>query len=157
MASTRQDDWSVWLPLASAVHNAQTNATTGVRPIQAILGYLPHLTNHAQQLSTNPLTEEQKEQAEKFRAQAKKVLNKTAQSTPLAQLGTDMDDTVASSIDTSHAEAHEFELVAASVPDNAGDARTAIAGDSSPGEHNARGDEPSSGDDDDDDSSTGSL
>jgi hypothetical protein len=66
--------------------------------------------------------------------------------------------TGASSINTSHTEAHEFEIVAASVSDNAGDARTAIAGDSSPGERNAHRDEPSSGnDDDDDDSSTGSL
>jgi transposase InsO family protein len=85
VASARQDDWSQWLPLATAVHNARTNSTTRVTPFQAILGYDPNLTGGAIRESANQLTTDRRKEAETFRAQAREALNRTAQSTPEAQ------------------------------------------------------------------------
>ena len=61
-----QDDWSEWLPLATAVHNRRVNATLGISPTQALLGYFPSLDPLAPPLTTNPRTEERAEQAAKF-------------------------------------------------------------------------------------------
>ena len=53
-----QDDWSEWLPLATAVHNGRVNTTLGVAPTQALLGYFPLLDPLAPPMTTNPKTEE---------------------------------------------------------------------------------------------------
>jgi hypothetical protein len=70
VASTRQDDWSLWLPLATTVHNAQVNSTTRITPFQAILGYNPNLTGGAIKESANQLATDRRKEAETFRAQA---------------------------------------------------------------------------------------
>jgi hypothetical protein len=85
VASTRQDDWSLWLPLATAVHNAWVNSTMHITPFQAILGYNPNLTGGAIRESANQLTVDRRKEAETFRAQAREALNRTARSTPEAQ------------------------------------------------------------------------
>jgi hypothetical protein len=85
VASMRQDDWSLWLPLATAVHNARVNSTTRITPFQAILGYNPNLTGGAIRESANQLATDRRKEAETFRAQAREALNRTARSTPEAQ------------------------------------------------------------------------
>ena len=82
VAEGRQDDWSEWLPLATAVHNGQVNATLGIAPTQALLGYFPLLDPLAPSLTTNPKTEDRVEQATKFRQLAQEMLDKTANWTP---------------------------------------------------------------------------
>ena len=62
----QQDDWSEWLPLATAVHNGRVNTTLGIAPTQALLRYFPLLDPLAPPLTTNPRTEERAEQATKF-------------------------------------------------------------------------------------------
>jgi len=39
VTSSQPEDWSTWLPIASAVHNNQRNATTGLLPNQILLRY----------------------------------------------------------------------------------------------------------------------
>jgi hypothetical protein len=85
VANARQDDWSAWLPLATAVHNARTNATTKVTPFQTLLGYNPNLKGETSLLSTNQLAADRRQEAESFRAQAREALNRTAQATPEQQ------------------------------------------------------------------------
>ena len=41
--NAQQEKWKQWLPIATAVHNNYTNATTRVIPARALLGYLPTL------------------------------------------------------------------------------------------------------------------
>jgi hypothetical protein len=83
---TRQlEPLGLWLPLATAVHNARVNSTTRITPFQAILGYDPNLTGGAIRESANQLTVDRRQEAETFRAQAREALNRTAQSTPEAQ------------------------------------------------------------------------
>ena len=81
----QQDDWSKWLPLATAVHNGQVNTTLGIALTQALLGYFPLLDPLSPPLTTNPRTEERAEQAAKFRQLAQEMLDKTANWTPSDQ------------------------------------------------------------------------
>ena len=39
VTSSQPEDWSTWLPIATAVHNNRRNATTGLSPNQILLGY----------------------------------------------------------------------------------------------------------------------
>jgi len=39
VTSSQPEDWSTWLPIATAVHNNWRNATTGLSPNQILLGY----------------------------------------------------------------------------------------------------------------------
>ena len=82
VARGRQDDWNEWLPLATAVHNKRVNATLGIAPIQALLGYFPLLDPLAPPLTTNPKTEDRAEQAATFRQLAQEMLDKAANWTP---------------------------------------------------------------------------
>src|SRR5258707_12554402 len=39
VTSSQPTDWSVWLPIATAVHNNRRNTTTGLSPNQILFGY----------------------------------------------------------------------------------------------------------------------
>src|SRR5712675_1941251 len=43
LTTAQQDDWDEWLTVASAVHNDCTNATLGMSPNEALLGFCPNL------------------------------------------------------------------------------------------------------------------
>ena len=43
LTSAQQDDWAKWFPIATAVHNHYSNATTKTPPSEVLLGYLPRL------------------------------------------------------------------------------------------------------------------
>jgi transposase InsO family protein len=85
VANARQDDWSAWLPLATAIHNARLNTTTKVTPFQTLLGYNPNLKGEPSLLSTNQLATDRQQEAKSFRAQAREALNQTAQARPEQQ------------------------------------------------------------------------
>src|SRR5712664_4287702 len=53
VTSAQQDDWSDWLPIATAVHNNRTNVTTGVAPSEALIRFIPMLAPRASTASTN--------------------------------------------------------------------------------------------------------
>jgi hypothetical protein len=40
---TNQNEWSKWLPMATAVHNNSTNSTTGFAPNRLLIGWKPPL------------------------------------------------------------------------------------------------------------------
>src|SRR5258707_2483093 len=39
VTSSQPEDWSTWLPITTAIHNNQRNATTGLSPNQILFGY----------------------------------------------------------------------------------------------------------------------
>ena len=79
---TQQDDWANWLPIATAVHNHFTNATTKVTPSEALLGYLPRMDYLTAPPTLNEEVEQRTKVAKERREQAKTALNKLANATP---------------------------------------------------------------------------
>jgi hypothetical protein len=73
------EDWTEWLPIASAVHNNRRNATTGLLPNQVLLGYEIKLFPSEQNTSNNQAIEDRLKQMIEKRAQAVDALNKSAQ------------------------------------------------------------------------------
>jgi hypothetical protein len=78
VTSTNPEDWTQWLPLASAVHNNRRNATTGLLPNQILLGYEPQLTPNASRPSNNDLAEEHVRKLMENRDQATRAINEVA-------------------------------------------------------------------------------
>jgi len=66
--------WVDWLALATAVHNNQTNTTTGLSPNQILLGYNPTLNLEESPETTNALIETQSKIMEQNRRDAIWVL-----------------------------------------------------------------------------------
>ena len=83
----QQDDWSDWLTVATAAHNHFKNATTGVAPIEALLGYLPRL-DYSGPPTMNKRAEERTINAHRKRVQAKKVINRWAGEPPKGKFKT---------------------------------------------------------------------
>ena len=81
LTSDQQDDWSDWLTVATAAHNHFKNATTGVTPIEALLGYLPRL-DYSGPPSMNERAEERTINAHQKRVQAKAAINRWAGEPP---------------------------------------------------------------------------
>ena len=81
LTSDQQDDWSDWLTVATAVHNHFKNATTGVPPIEALLGYLPRL-DYSGPPSINERAEERTINAHQRWVQAKEAINRWAGEPP---------------------------------------------------------------------------
>ena len=81
LTSDQQDDWSDWLAVATATHNHFKNATTGVTPIEALLGYLPRL-DYSGPPSMNERAEERTINAHQKRIQAKAAINQWAGEPP---------------------------------------------------------------------------
>ena len=78
----QQNDWATWLPLATAVHNRATNATTKAPPSEVLLGYLPRLDYRWGRETTIPRVEDRMKTAAQRREQAKTALNRVAQEVP---------------------------------------------------------------------------
>src|SRR6266403_5287600 len=70
--------WIHWLALATAVHNNQTNVTTGLSPNQILLGYNPVLNQEKSLGTTNALVETRSELMERNRRNAIWALNKSS-------------------------------------------------------------------------------
>src|SRR5713226_8879053 len=74
--SSQPEDWSTWLPIATAVHNNRRNATTGLLPNQILLGYETTLVPSSFSETNNQATLERTEQMSQSRAQAIEAINR---------------------------------------------------------------------------------
>src|SRR6266699_3059383 len=72
------EDWTYWLVMATAVHNNQWNATTGLLPNEILLGYEPMLQPSATPPSMNELARKRVNMLFEKRALAIEVINKAA-------------------------------------------------------------------------------
>jgi hypothetical protein len=73
-----QDQWSRWLPLATAVHNNAQNSTTGLTPNKLLIGWEPPLTPNQIVPTSNQKTEEYVSKFQKYCLMAISALNKVA-------------------------------------------------------------------------------
>ena len=80
--NAQQDEWKHWLPVATAVHNNNVNATTKVTPAHALLGYLPTLDPLAPTTTNNERVEDRLTKAKAAREQAQAALDRVANQTP---------------------------------------------------------------------------
>ena len=80
--NAQQDEWKHWLPVATAVHNNNVNATTKVTPAHALLGYLPTLDPLAPMTTNNERVEDRLAKAKAAREQAQAALDRVADQTP---------------------------------------------------------------------------
>src|SRR6266567_694451 len=87
VTSAQPEDWTHWLPIASAVHNNRRNSTTGLSPNQILLGYDITPNPEAEFQSSNETVEERLETMKQKREQAIEALNEAARKsgTPTAQ------------------------------------------------------------------------
>ena len=82
-----QDDCDECLPIASFIHNQWPNATTKLSPHKVLLGYAPATAEAIIPLTNNAVAEDRQTTLKEHRMAVVQALNKTAQSTPLAQYG----------------------------------------------------------------------
>src|SRR5258708_14281321 len=75
VTSSQPEDWSLWLPIATAVHNNRRNATTGLSPNQILLGYETTLIPSSFTETNNQTALERTEQMIRSRAQAIEAIN----------------------------------------------------------------------------------
>jgi Chromo (CHRromatin Organisation MOdifier) domain len=81
---TNQDQWSRWLPIATAVHNNTRNSTTGFAPNALLLGWEPLLTPDQIVPASNQKTEDYMTKFQKNCLMAILALNKvTSSHTPI--------------------------------------------------------------------------
>jgi transposase InsO family protein len=58
LISTNQNQWSKWLPMATAMHNNSRNSTTGFAPNELLIGWEPPLMTDQHSESKNATAEE---------------------------------------------------------------------------------------------------
>src|SRR5258708_27454906 len=74
--SSQREDWSTWLPIATAVHNNRRNATTGLSPNQILLGYETTLIPSSFDETNNQTALERTDRMAQSRAQAIEAINR---------------------------------------------------------------------------------
>src|SRR5260221_11422256 len=77
VTSSQPEDWSIWLPIATAVHNNRRNATTGLSPNQILLGYETTLVPSSFNDTNNQTALERTERMAQSRAKAIEAINRT--------------------------------------------------------------------------------
>jgi Integrase zinc binding domain len=78
LITTNQNEWSKWLPMATAVHNNSKNSTTGFAPNELLIGWEPPLSTKQRSESKNQTAEEYLSSMRCNRLMAIHTLNKTA-------------------------------------------------------------------------------
>jgi RNase H-like domain found in reverse transcriptase/Reverse transcriptase (RNA-dependent DNA polymerase)/Integrase zinc binding domain/Chromo (CHRromatin Organisation MOdifier) domain len=81
LITANQNEWSRWLPMATAVHNNSKNSTTGFAPSELLIGWEPPLTTEQRPESRNQTAEEYLSNMRRNRLMAIHALNKVAQRT----------------------------------------------------------------------------
>src|SRR5258707_11234956 len=76
VTSSQPEDWSTWLPIATAVHNNRRNTTTGLSPNQILLGYETTLIPSSFEDTNNQTTLERTEHVARSPAQAIEAINR---------------------------------------------------------------------------------
>jgi len=82
VVNAQQGDWSQWLTVASAVHNDHVNATLGMTPNEALLGYRPTLHPDQNTTTNNQMAEQRLETLHQKRTQAVAAINRVAKRNP---------------------------------------------------------------------------
>src|SRR5258708_10750105 len=87
VTSSHPEDWSVWLAIATAVHNNRRNTTTGLSPNQILLGYETTLIPSSFTETNNQTALERTERMAQSRDQAIEAINKVGRNgaTPPSQ------------------------------------------------------------------------
>jgi hypothetical protein len=78
---TNQNEWSKWLPMATAVHNNSRNSTTGFAPSELLIGWEPPLSTEQHSELKNQIAEEYLSKLCRNRLMAIHTLNRTAYKT----------------------------------------------------------------------------
>jgi Chromo (CHRromatin Organisation MOdifier) domain len=81
LVTSNQNDWSKWLPLATAVHNNSRNSTTGLAPSELLIGWEPPLSVKQRRESKNQTAEEYLSNMRRNQLKAIHALNKVAYKT----------------------------------------------------------------------------
>jgi RNase H-like domain found in reverse transcriptase/Reverse transcriptase (RNA-dependent DNA polymerase)/Integrase zinc binding domain/Chromo (CHRromatin Organisation MOdifier) domain len=81
LIAANQNEWSKWLPMATAVHNNSKNSTTGFAPSELLIGWEPPLATEQRPESKNQTAEEYLSNIRRNRLMAIHALNKIAQRT----------------------------------------------------------------------------
>jgi Chromo (CHRromatin Organisation MOdifier) domain len=81
LIATNQNEWSKWLPMATAVHNNSKNSTTGFAPSELLIGWEPPLATEQRSESKNQTAEEYLSHMRRNRLMAIHALNKVAHRT----------------------------------------------------------------------------
>ena len=84
LLAANQEEWSSWLPVATAVHNNRINATTKMSPHQLLTGINPPLSPDRINTASNPLVQEQVNMLQRHREMAAEAINKKSV-TPMAR------------------------------------------------------------------------
>jgi hypothetical protein len=79
VSSAAPKDWMYWLALASAIHNNQRNATTGLLPNQILLGYEITLNPRNTSSTVNKSAEEHSCVMMEWQAQAIAAINQAVE------------------------------------------------------------------------------
>ena len=61
LLAINQEEWSSWLPVATAMHNNRMNATTKTSPHRLLMGFNPPLSPERTNIKSNHLIREQVE------------------------------------------------------------------------------------------------
>jgi hypothetical protein len=85
LITTNQNDWSQWLPMATAVHNNCRNSSTGLTPSELLIGWEPPLSFEQRTESKNQTAEEYLSNLRRNRLMAIHALNKIAYKTEVPQ------------------------------------------------------------------------
>ena len=83
--SARQDNWDMWLPIATFVHNRWPNATTKHSPHELLLGYQLSAAEEPTGIMNNETVEVRHQTIKQHREAALHALNKAAQTAPESQ------------------------------------------------------------------------
>jgi hypothetical protein len=76
LITVNQNEWSKWLPMATAVHNNSRNSTTGFAPKELLIGWKPPLAADQRAESKNFMAKEYLSKMRRNRLIAIHVLNK---------------------------------------------------------------------------------
>ena len=85
VTASHPKDWSLWISVASAVHNNWVNTTTGLSPNQILLGYTPELVPSEAIKMDNEAAEKWVKFMIQVCDQATNAINKKAGKAPIAQ------------------------------------------------------------------------
>ena len=83
--ASHPEDWSYWIPIASAVHNNRINLTTNLSPNKILLGYSPCLAPSEVIRTDNEVAEKRVKQMIEAQDQAIKFINWKAGEAPSSQ------------------------------------------------------------------------
>ena len=86
VTSSEPEQWSEWLPLATAIHNNRSNTTIKMSPSQALIGYEIPLYPDQLRNTNNETIEDYTNRAKRFRSQAITAINKATRTASIPSM-----------------------------------------------------------------------